>query len=137
VIQTAARAEPIAEPRAPGDPHLLQGAITQRRQLARLTAAERVAVLLERYPELKILPSCDWQRLGVRTVFSLLHGASSRHFARVELAALAGIVTSAGVSTPYMLDAEHCVRSVLNLIAALRDQHAARDHAGHVGRVGP
>jgi hypothetical protein len=81
-----------------------------------LSPAQRATALLERYPELLILPNCDWDRLSVTTVFGLLFGASSRHFARIELATLAGILTTAGVSTAYMIDGEHCMRAVLNLI---------------------
>ena len=53
--------------------------------------------MLDRYPDLHLLPSCDWERLSVTTVFRLLYGAASRHFASVQLAALAGILISAGV----------------------------------------
>ncbi len=116
MIEAAARPESVAETTAHGDRHALNGALTRRRQLAMLSDAERATALLERYSELLILPNCDWDRLGVTTVFGLLFGASSRHFARIELATLAGILTTAGVSTAYMIDGEHCVRTVLDLM---------------------
>ena len=81
------------------DPRLIDTAGKQRRRLAQLSSAQRAALVLERYPELRALPNCDWQRLSVAAVFGLLFGEASRHFAQVELAALAGIVASAGVSS--------------------------------------
>jgi hypothetical protein len=98
------------------DPRLIDTAGKQRRRLAQLSSAQRAALVLERYPELRALPNCDWQRLSVAAVFGLLFGEASRHFAQVELAALAGIVASAGVSSRYMVDLDAAIRSVLTLI---------------------
>src|SRR5258708_25286794 len=71
-----------------------------RRNLAALSPGDRAGALLDRYPDLHLLPGCDWERLGVPTVFSLLFGAPSRHFANVQLAALAGLPASAGRLRP-------------------------------------
>jgi hypothetical protein len=90
--------------------------VAHRRRLAAGTPADRAAALLDRYPDLDLLPGCDWDGLGVTTVFGLLYGAASRHFANLQLAALAGIVSSEGVSRAYIVDADHCVRTVLSLM---------------------
>ncbi len=91
-------------------------AVAHRRRLAAATAADRAAELLDRYPDLRLLPGCDWERLGVTTVCCLLYGAASRHFANLQLAAVTGILGIAGVSRAYTIDADHCVRSVLDLM---------------------
>ncbi len=90
--------------------------VAERRQLAALSPSDRAAALLERYPDLKLLPGCDWEQLSIGTVVTLLCGAASEHFANIELAALAGILTTTSVSRSYMVDAERCVRHVLSLI---------------------
>ena len=72
--------------------------------------------MLERYPELRALPSCDWRRLSVRASFSVLFGASAHHYAKLELAALAGILASAGVSAAYAKELEIAARRVLDLL---------------------
>ena len=48
------------------DPRLVDGPGTQRQRLAQLSPVQRAALVLERYPELRGLPSCDWQRLSLR-----------------------------------------------------------------------
>jgi len=58
------------------DPRLATGGSTRRRLLAQIGPAQRAALVLERYPALRGLPSCDWERLKLRTVFSILYGAS-------------------------------------------------------------
>ena len=88
----------------------------QRRHLAALHPSDRAAALLERYPDLRLLPGCDWERLSVGTVFGLLFGAASDHFANVQLAALAAIVSTTGVSRAYLVDADRYVRIMLNLL---------------------
>lgn len=70
------------------DPRLASGATTRRRLLGEISAEQRAKLVLEQYPELEGLPNCDWERLKLRTVFSILYGASSKHFAKVELAAM-------------------------------------------------
>ena len=87
-----------------------------RRNLAALSPADRAAALFDRYPDLHLLPGCDWERLSVTTVFGLLFGAASRHFANVQLAARAGILISAGVTHIRSINGDHCIRTVLNLI---------------------
>jgi hypothetical protein len=79
------------------DPRLATGTRTQQQRLAQLSPAQRAALVLERYPQLRALPNCDWQRLSVQATFSILYGESSRHFARLELATL-GIVLASAVS---------------------------------------
>jgi hypothetical protein len=98
------------------DPRLVDGTRTQRRRLAQLNAEQRTFLVLERYPELRRLPNCNWDQLSVRAVFCILFGESSRHFARLELATLAGIVASAGVTPAYAIDMDFSVRSVLDLL---------------------
>jgi len=98
------------------DPRLAPGRNTRLDRLARLSPAQRAALVLERYPELDGLPNCDWHQLSARACFSILFGASSRHFAHVELALLAGVLASAGVAPGYAFDVDSCVRSVLDLL---------------------
>src|SRR5712691_6632772 len=98
------------------DPRLVDGPGTQRQRLAQLGPAQRAALVLERYPELRSLPNCDWERLSVQTTFSILFGESSRHFAHVQMAALAGVLASAGISAAYAIDLDVAVRSVLDVL---------------------
>jgi hypothetical protein len=98
------------------DPRLVDSAGKQRQRLAQLTSEQRTFLVLERYPELRALPNCDWPRLSVRSAYSVLYGESSRHFARLQLAALAGIVASAGVTAGYAVDMDFAVRCVLDLL---------------------
>jgi hypothetical protein len=116
VIQTLPRTgEGLGIP-SEHDPRLIDGAGTQRQRLAKLSSAQRTFLVLERYPELRALPNCDWEQLSVRAAFSILFGESSRHFARLQLAALAGIVASAGVTAGYATDMDFSVRTVLDLL---------------------
>ena len=108
--------EPIASETATNRAGFTSEAVAHRRRLAAASAADRAAALLERYPELRLLLGCDWERLGVTTVFCLLYGAASRHRANLQLAALTGILSTAGVTRAYSIDADHCVRSVLDLM---------------------
>src|SRR5713226_234791 len=108
------------------DPFLVDGGRIQRRRLAQLSSAQRAALVLERYPELRALPNCDWQRLSVGSLFGILFRATSRHFAQVELAALAGILASAGVSSRYMVDLDAGIRSVLNELQQRFGIHTAQ-----------
>ena len=98
------------------DPRLATGRRTQQQRLVQLSPAERAALVLERYPELDTLPNCNWHQLSARSCFSILFGASSRHFAHVELALLAGVLASAGVAPAYAIEVDGCVRSVLDLL---------------------
>ncbi len=98
------------------DPRLVTGRNTRLDRLAQLSPAQRAALVLERYPELDGLPNCDWHQLSARACSSVLYGGSSRHFARVELTVLAGVLACAGVSPAYALDVDICVRSVLDLL---------------------
>ena len=96
------------------DPRLVDGAGRQRQRLGQLSPAQRACLVLERYPTLRDLPNCDWQQLSVRVAFCVLFGESSRHFAHLQLAALAGIVASAGVNAAYAVDMDVAVRTVLD-----------------------
>ena len=121
------------------DPRLVDGRGTQRKRLAQLTSAQRAALVLERYPELRALPNCDWQRLSLRAAFSILFGESARHSAHLELAALAGVLASAGVSAVYALrtgahGAAACSTSIQHRFGITTPQ---RDHPGRVGGLGP
>ena len=98
------------------DPRLVDGTRTQRQRLAQLSPVQRATLVLERYPELRTLPRCDWRRLSVQAAFSMLFGESARHYARLELAALAGVLASAGVSATYAKDLEIAARRVLELL---------------------
>jgi len=82
------------------DPRLVDSAGKQRQRLGKLSPAQRAVLILDRYPELRDLPNCDWERLSSGTTFSILFGETSRHFAHLELAVLAGILASAGIPTP-------------------------------------
>lgn len=98
------------------DPRLINGAGAQRQRLGQLSSEQRTFLVLERYPDLHGLPNCNWQQLSVRSAFSVLYGESSRHFARLQLAALAGIVATAGVTAAYATDMDFSVRTVLDLL---------------------
>jgi len=98
------------------DPRLAAGTHTQQRRLAQLRPAQRAALVLERYPQLRALPNCDWRRLSVRATFSILYGESSRHFARLELATLGIVLASAGITVQYATEVDSCVRSILDLL---------------------
>jgi hypothetical protein len=98
------------------DPRLVNGAHTRHQRLAQLSPAQRAALVLERYPELGALPGCDWPRLSMHACFSVLCGASAHHYAKLELAALAGILASAGVSAVYAKELEIAVRRVLTVL---------------------
>jgi hypothetical protein len=116
-MQTAARrAENAIEIPPDRDPRLAAGAGTQQQRLAKLGPAQRAGLVLERYPELLSLPNCDWQRLSARAAFSILYGESSRHFAHVELALLAGVLASAGMSATYAAEVDSAVRSILDAL---------------------
>jgi hypothetical protein len=96
------------------DPRLVDGAGTRRKRLAQLSPARRASLVLERYPELLALPNCDWQRLSLPASFSVLFGEAARHYAHLQLAALAGILASTGVSVVYAKDLDIAVRCVLD-----------------------
>jgi len=98
------------------DPRLATGTRTQQQRLAQLSPAQRAALVLERYPQLRALPNCDWQRLSVQATFSILYGESSRHFARLELATLGIVLASAGISVQYAVEVDSCARSILDLL---------------------
>src|SRR5712692_2889413 len=98
------------------DPFLVDGGRMQRQRLVQLSSSQRAALVLERYPELRALPSCDWQRLSLQASFRVLFGGSAHHYAHVELAALAGVVASAGVSAVYARELEFSARRVLDLL---------------------
>jgi hypothetical protein len=98
------------------DPRLVVGAGKQRQRLDKLRPAQRAELIFDRYPELRRLPSCDWERLSSGTAFSVLYGKTSRHFAHLELAALAGILASAGIPTQYHREIDGAIRSVLDLL---------------------
>jgi hypothetical protein len=117
VIYTQPRTAEMASAIPPeDDPRLVDGAGKQQQRLARLSPAQRAALVVERYPELRALPNCDWQRVSVRASFSILYGESSRHFARLELAVLAGVLASAGITLSYATEVDGCVRSILDLL---------------------
>src|SRR5437870_7609997 len=98
------------------DPFLGDGGRIQRQRLVQLSSSQRAALVLERYPELRALPSCDWRRLSVQASFSVLFGESARHYAKLELAALSGVLASVGVSAAYAKELEIAARRVLKLI---------------------
>lgn len=103
------------------DPRLVDGARTQQQRLAQLSPTQRAALVLERYPELRALPGCDWRRLSVRASFSVLFGESASHYAQLELAALSGVLASAGVSAAYANELEIAARRLLELLRLVFD----------------
>ena len=117
MIQTSLRrADGATEIPSVHDSHLVDGSGAQRLRFAQLSPAQRAGLVLQRYPELGTLPNCDWERLSARAAFGVLFGEASRHFANRELAAMAGILASAGIPAAYALDLDGCVRSVLDLL---------------------
>jgi len=115
VIQTPPRpTEPAIAIPPEYDPRLVESAGKRRQRLGQLSPAQRAALVLDRYPELRGLPDCDWERLSAKTTFSILFGETSRHFAHLELAVLAGILASAGIPAQYVLEIDGAIRSVLD-----------------------
>lgn len=98
------------------DPRLVPGSRVQHERLAQLSPAQRAELVLARYPELRALPNCDWERLNNPLTFAILFGESSRHFAHLQLAALAGILASAGVATKHASLMNVAVRGILDLV---------------------
>jgi hypothetical protein len=96
------------------NPFLLDGRRMQRQRLVQLSALQRAGLVLKRYPELRALPNCDWQRLSLQASYRVLCGQSARHYAHLELAALAGVLASAGVSNDYAEQLDVAVRCVLD-----------------------
>jgi hypothetical protein len=96
------------------NPFLVDGGRTRRQRLVQLSSSQRAALVLARYPELRALPSCDWQRLSLQASYRVLFGESARHYARLELAALAGVLASAGVSNGYAEQLDFAVRCLLD-----------------------
>jgi len=96
------------------DPFLVDGRRIQRQRLVQLSSSQRAALVLDRYPELRALPSCDWQRLSLPASYRVLFGESARHYAQLELAALAGVLASAGVSNGYAEQLDFAVRCLLD-----------------------
>ncbi len=96
------------------NPFLVDGGRMQRQRLVQLSSSQRAALVLERYPELRALPSCDWQRLSLQASYRVLFGESARHYAQLELAALAGVLASAGVSNGYAEQLDFAVRFLLD-----------------------
>jgi hypothetical protein len=117
VIQTLPRpAESAIEISTELDPRLVDSAGKQRQRLGKLSPVQRAVLILDRYAELRGLPNCDWERLSSGTTFSILFGETSRHFAHLELAVLAGILASAGIPTQYHREIDSAIRSVLDLL---------------------
>lgn len=116
MIQTLPRVDNAIHIPSEHDPRLVDGGGMQRQRLDLLNSAQRTSLVLERYPELGALPNCDWERLSVRAAFSILFGESSHRFARLQLAALAGILATADITAGYATDVDFCVRSVLDLL---------------------
>jgi len=56
------------------DPRLVDSAGRQRQRLGKLSPAQRAVLILDRYPELRGLPDCDWEQLSAKTSFSILFG---------------------------------------------------------------
>jgi hypothetical protein len=96
------------------DPRLVDSAGRQRLRLGKLSPAQRAVLIFDRYPELRGLPDCDWEQLSAKTSFGILFGETSRHFAHLQLAVLAGILASAGIPAQYGLEIDGAVRSVLD-----------------------
>ena len=115
MIQTLPRpTEPTIAIPPEYDPRLVESAGKRRQRLGQLSSPQRAALVLDRYPELHGLPDCDWERLSAKTTFSILFGETSRHFAHLELAVLAGILASAGIPAQYGLEIDGAIRSVLD-----------------------
>jgi hypothetical protein len=69
---------------------LTAGGLRQTRNpqmLRLLDGSQRAFLVFERYPELREMPLVDWEGLSYWPAYSVLYGAASRHFARVQLAA--------------------------------------------------
>ena len=98
------------------DPRLSPGPRSQHQRLAQLSPVQRAELVLQCYPELRALPDCNWQRLSKPVIFGILFGESSRHFAHLQLAALAGILASTGVSGKHATGMNAAVRGILDLL---------------------
>jgi hypothetical protein len=95
------------------DPRLASYARTQVKRLRQLSGRERAALVFEQYPELRALPLVDWERLSAWAAYVVLYGAASRHFARLHLAALQGILVWTGATAHYLRTTDISVRHVL------------------------
>ena len=77
MIQTEPRPAEIAIEIPPEyDPRQIDGPHKQRQRLGQLSSTQRAALVLERYPELRALPNCNWERLSAWAVFGILFVAS-------------------------------------------------------------
>jgi hypothetical protein len=98
------------------DPRLASYAKTQVKLLRLLDGSQRASLVLEQYPELREMPLVDWERLSYWPAYSVLYGAASRHFARVQLAALQGILLWTGATPHYLRLTDTAIRHLLELL---------------------
>jgi hypothetical protein len=91
------------------DPRLASYVKTQVKRLRQLTGSQRAI------SELREMPLVDWERLSSWPAYSVLYGAASRHFARVHLAALQGILLRTGASPHYVRTTDTSIRHFLGL----------------------
>src|SRR5438128_72419 len=98
------------------DPRLASYVKTQVKRLRLLDGTDRAALVLERYPELRAMPLVDWTQLGYWPAYSVLYGAASTHFARVQLAALQGILLWTGATPHYLRLTDRSIRHTLGLL---------------------
>jgi hypothetical protein len=97
------------------DPRLASYVKTQVKRLRLLSGSQRALLVLERYPELREMPLVDWERLDYWPAYSVLFGAASRHFARLQLAALQGILLWTGATPHYLRLTDTRIRLTLEL----------------------
>jgi hypothetical protein len=98
------------------DPRLASYVKTQVKRLRLLNGSQRAFLVLDGYPELREMPLVDWERLSYWPAYSVLYGAASRHFARVQLAALQGILLWTGATPHYLRLTDTAIRHMLELV---------------------
>ncbi len=98
------------------DPRLASYVKTQVKRLRLLSGSQRAFLVLERYPELRKMPLVDWERLSYWPAYSVLYGAASHHFARLQLAALQGILLWTGATPHYLRLTDTSIRHTLELV---------------------
>jgi hypothetical protein len=98
------------------DPRLVPYSRSQIKRLRQLNGDQRAALLFERYPDLHEMPLVDWERVDYWQAYTVLYGAASKHFARLHLAAIQGILIWTGSTPHYFRLTDRSLRHLLNLL---------------------
>ena len=69
-------------------------------------------------------------------MLQVLFGASAHHYAKLDMAALAGVLRSAGVSAAYAEELEVAVQGAHRRPTTVWSRDTTSDHSGRVGSLG-